>query len=490
MQTSVDGVSLFLISDRGSVLYFSALKQLAVVSTLLFITSAYASERGVSEPTREQAKPKNVVLIIGDGMDDQQITIARNYLKGVRGRLVLDEMPVRASVQVLTVDNDKPTVPVYVADSANSATAMATGQVTSRGRIATSAGDDVDLQTIVELASQAGLKTGIVTTSSVTDATPASFVAHVSLRICEGPDTMFFEYQGIAIDCRADQLANGGKGSISEQIAISGLDVVLGGGAKHFTATAESKQVSVEELATASGFQVIHDKQALLSAKRDQKLMGLFAQSHLPIRTTGEAGRSAEAPEPSMLNTIHWSQGDVELPSAMECVANPEYGDTPAIQLMTRKALDILNWENDKGFFLMIESASIDKQSHERNPCGSIGELEQLDETLAEVLMFTESNPNTLIMVTADHGQAAQMIPDESLFSKFGVPVYTPGKLARIKMPDGTVMAVNYATNNFVAEEHTGVAVPLYANDEAIGLVKTLITQPDIFEITRSYLGL
>jgi alkaline phosphatase len=80
MQASVDGVSLFLISDRGSVLYFSALKQLAVVSTLLFITSAYASESDVSEPTREQAKPKNVVLIIGDGMDDQQITIDRNYL--------------------------------------------------------------------------------------------------------------------------------------------------------------------------------------------------------------------------------------------------------------------------------------------------------------------------------------------------------------------------------------------------------------------------
>ena len=57
----------------------------------------------------------------------------------------------------------------------------------------------------------------------------------------------------------------------------------------------------------------------------------------------------------------------------------------------------------------MVESASIDKQSHERKPCGSIGELEQLEEALTAALTYAQSHPNTLILVTADHSQAAQL---------------------------------------------------------------------------------
>ena len=86
--------------------------------------------------------PANVILIIGDGMDDHQITIARNYLVGARGRIRLDDMPVRSAVQVLTVTDEEPGQVVYVAGSGNSATSMASGIVTSRGRIGTTAGSD------------------------------------------------------------------------------------------------------------------------------------------------------------------------------------------------------------------------------------------------------------------------------------------------------------------------------------------------------------
>ena len=93
-------------------------------------------------------------------------------------------------------------------------------------------------------------------------------------------------------------------------------------------------------------------------------------------------------------------------------------------------------------------------------------------------------------MVTADHSQAAQLVPYESLFAAFPIPVYTPGKLARIRTPEGGLMAVNYATNNFVMEEHTGAAVPLFSNSEGVGLIPPFIQQPQIFTITRDYLGL
>ena len=81
-----------------------------------------------AEPPAEapySASSPNLILIIGDGMDDHQITIARNYLVGNAGRLTLDDMPFRGMVQVQTVDDTNPAVPRYVGDSASGATAMA-----------------------------------------------------------------------------------------------------------------------------------------------------------------------------------------------------------------------------------------------------------------------------------------------------------------------------------------------------------------------------
>jgi alkaline phosphatase len=157
---------------------------------------------------------------------------------------------------------------------------------------------------------------------------------------------------------------------------------------------------------------------------------------------------------------------------------------------MSSKAIELLSTDNDKGFFLMIESASIDKQSHARNPCGSIGELDQLDETVAYALKFADQHPGTLILVTADHAQAAQLVPESSMFSGLDIPVYSPGSMVRIITPEGGLMGVNYATNDFFAEEHTGAAVPLYANDVAIGKIDTYISQTDIFDIAKQHLGL
>jgi alkaline phosphatase len=170
----------------------------------------------------------------------------------------------------------------------------------------------------------------------------------------------------------------------------------------------------------------------------------------------------------------------------MVCEPNPGFEGVPTLKEMTDLALQRL--QNERGFFLMIESASIDKQAHERRPCGSIGEMAQLDEALDSALDFAARHPDTLILVTADHSQAAQLVPAESLFTAYGVPVFTHGKLARINTPEGAILSVNYATNSFPYEEHTGGHVPLFANAVGLGRVPTMITQPRIFEISRNYL--
>jgi alkaline phosphatase len=454
-----------------------------VIATLALVSTASGAAA---------AGPRNVILIIGDGMDDHQITIARNYLVGARGRLILDAMALRSTAQVLTVSDDEPERAVYVADSANTATALATGVVTARGRLATTAGTDRDITTIIELAEAAGMKTGIVSTASITDATPASFIAHISLRFCENPDAMEeVVFRGIHLgSCSKDLKRNGGLGSIAEQIADSGVDVVLGGGAEHFAPKAEGQDRSVLETAIAGGFHLVTSASELAAAPKGRRLLGLFSPSHLPVRWQGEGGRIAEKPETSILHRFHRYLGEVTFPEPMKCEANPAATEVPSLKQMTDAALEHLADDGSKGFFLTIESASIDKQSHARNACGSIGELEQLEEALESALAFAKTHPDTLILVTADHGQAAQLVPNESLFAGFGIPVYSPGRIVRLTTREGAIMVVNYATNDFSMEEHTGVNVPLFANEVGVGRVPTMVTQPEIFEIMAEYLGL
>ena len=116
--------------------------------------------------------------------------------------------------------------------------------------------------------------------------------------------------------------------------------------------------------------------------------------------------------------------------------------------------------------------------------------MQQLEETLTSALAFAETHPRTLILVTADHSQAAQLIPYVSLFDAFPIPTSTPGMVARVITPEGSHMSINYATSNFMMEEHTGASVPLFSNSEGLDLVGPFVQQPQIFEIVRDYLGL
>lgn len=458
----------------------------------LHVSAGMAQDSASQHESSSASQSRQVILIIGDGMDEQQITIARNYLEGATGLLQVDQLPLRSSMQILTTEDQENGKSVYVADSANTATSMATGVVTSRGRISTSAGGNEDLTTIVEMASARGLRTGIVTTASITDATPAAFAAHISLRLCENPEKMVdITFSGIPVgDCSDDLKANGGNGSIAEQLADSSLDVMLGGGAKHFLPDAEGETESVTRIAERNGFQVVTTATELAAASPDKRLLGLFAPSTLPVRWQGENGRAAEEPKRSWLNHIHPFLGSVTQPKPMTCEPNPEFATVPDLQKMTEAALSHLSHNNDTGFFLMIESASIDKQSHERKPCGSIGEVQQLEEALTSALAFAEAHPRTLILVTADHSQAAQLIPYVSLFAGFPIPTSTPGMTARVITPEGGHMSINYATSTFMMEEHTGASVPLFSNSEGLGLVGPFVQQPQIFEIVRDYLRL
>ena len=430
---------------------------------------------------------RSIILFIGDGFDDQHVTMGRNDLVGQAGELTLDRLPVRGAVQVETVDETG--APLYVADSANTATTIASGVVTTIGRVGTDPSDK-DVLSITERASKMGLRTGLVSTASVTDATPAAFVAHVAQRGCENPRIILGgelygrPYSG----CKQDALDNGGPGSIAEQIALSDIDIILGGGRQHFVMTQSGSSQTVIDVAIGHGFKVSTNLEELLDATEGQPILGLFADEHLPIKLQGSDGRVAEEPDTSLLHGLHPYLGTVEQPGVMDCQPNPDFAQSPSLATLTEFAIDRLS--NPAGFFLMVESASIDKQSHKRNPCGSIGEIAQLEDALIVALRYAEAHPETLVIVTADHAQAAQIVPEPSLYDSLPIPIYSPGKIARINTPEGGVMRINYATNNFVSEEHTGANVPLFSNAPKGLVIPTFLRQRDLHTLMMEYLEL
>src|SRR5262249_42617306 len=129
---------------------------------------------------------RNVILFVGDGMGDSEITAARNYTVGPGGRLAMDTLVFTGAYTTYSGQEEHPDLPDFVPDSAATGTAWATGHKTSNGRISTTPGDDRDVPTILELAQQRGYRTGDVTTAELTDATPAVLGAHVASRSCQG----------------------------------------------------------------------------------------------------------------------------------------------------------------------------------------------------------------------------------------------------------------------------------------------------------------
>ena len=146
----------------------------------------------------DASKPKNVILLVGDGMGHSEVTLGRYYGKGAAGRLNMDRLAFRGdSIHYVLRPGPGPNYqPNYVGDSAPTATAWSTGKRTQDGRLSQgpSSADNVPgpntgFTTYMELARDAGKATGNVSTAEITDATPAAPSSHISQRACQGRPT-------------------------------------------------------------------------------------------------------------------------------------------------------------------------------------------------------------------------------------------------------------------------------------------------------------
>jgi alkaline phosphatase len=406
-------------------------------------------------------KARNVILLIGDGMGDSEITSARNYAEGAAGRFAgIDALPLTGQYTTYSLSKDTG-LPDYVPDSAATGSAWSTGTKTYDNAIS------VDLhgtpqQTLLELAKANGLKTGDVTTSELQDATPAVQVSHISARSCYGPDQT-------TTTCPEAAKENGGLGSITEQLLDARPDVTLGGGATTFAQTAKAGRWAgrtLSQQADERGYQVVTDAAGLGAVRRaDQRepLLGLFAPGNLPVRWVGPAA----------------TLGGSKLP-AQTCTDNPARPATqPTLAEMTSKAIRLL--DNRNGFFLQVEGASIDKQDHAADACGQIGETVDLDEAVQVALAYARKVGNTSVFVTADHAHTSQIIE---------VGSDSPGKTVTLTTADGAPMTINYGTSTGSSQQHTGTQLRVAGYGPGAANIVGLTDQTDLYFTIRNALGL
>lgn len=202
---------------------------------------------------RSPAAPKNIILLIGDGMGTSQLTAA-NY---VQDKLEVERCPVGGLVTTHSIDK-------LVTDSAAAGTAMATGHKTTNGTIAQTP-EGIPLKTALEIAEEHGKATGLVCTSAITHATPAAFAAHVPQRKMQ-PE-------------------------IAEQIAAREIEVLFGGGLAYFLPRSipgslrqDDKDV-LEKL--SSRMQVLTTEDEFNELETPQCVAGLFASNALPKVSEG-----------------------------------------------------------------------------------------------------------------------------------------------------------------------------------------------------------
>lgn len=456
---------------------------------------ATAAVPALAEDAPAEPRAKNVILFIGDGMGISTITAARIYEAQKRGEtgeenaLSFERFPNVALVKTYNTNAQVP-------DSAGTATAMHSGVKTRIGVLgigpAAEKGVCRDalahpLPLLGEEVKKRGLALGIVTTTRITHATPASVYSRSADRDWEADTSI-----------PADQQGQGCK-DIALQLAEAKFDVALGGGTAMFYGRngggrrADAAADLPAQWAARDGGVVVKDTASLRAAPRDKPVLGLFNPSHMSFM----AERKPDSPEPTLTD-------------------------------MTAEAIARLKADPD-GFYLMVEGGRIDHAHH----AGQAGFA--LEETVefARAVQWAIDNTDpaeTLILVTADHshvltiagypqrgndilglvvappgrgedggdGTSPVLAADGKPYTTLGYangPGAVPhsdddgdGKVTR-PMPETGIAARQQALVPTGAETHGGEDVALFATGPGAARARGVIEQNVIYDIIRKALG-
>ena len=326
-------------------------------------------------PETEQ-RPKgarNVILFIGDGFGATQMSLGIQYARLVEQR----ELHIDSIMQDGNTGYSL-AIPFgnIVIDSAAGATQMATGQLARNDMLGMDP-DGFPLETILEWAHEQGLGTGLVTNMRITHATPGAFAVHQSSRY--NGETVLMD--DLLREGDVDVLLGGGARALTP--AGSWVSDALPGIPKGLDGMSEREDVlyTTEDLSEL-GYAVASDSSSLREAAgRETKLLGLFAASSMPYAIDRQ---------------------------------NMDVPGVPTLAEMTGAALDVLS-RHEEGFFLLVENGNTDYTGHGNDAGALLHEILELDEAVGRALEFQQLNPDTLIIVTADHGTGGFSFTDGNL---------------------------------------------------------------------------
>lgn len=290
--------------------------------------------------------PKHVIYLIGDGMATAQRQVAEYYLQEQTGdkntRLAMNSLPITGINTTHSADS-------LVTDSAASATALATGMKTDNGMIGVLP-DGTKVTSLLESAQKKGMATGLITTTRLTHATPAAFIAK--------------------------NVSRDNENEIAEDYANSGITYFAGGGYRHFVTGKNSKRKDGKDLVATmekNDYRTFIGNESVASfrgyqPKAGDKVFAAFSQSHIPYE-----------------------------------IDRVKTDTLPSLAEMTEKGIELLAKDKD-GFFLMVEGGRIDHASHANDIAGTIFDTLAFDQAVQKALDFYHKNPDdTLIIITGDH---------------------------------------------------------------------------------------
>lgn len=290
-------------------------------------------------------KPAKIVFLVSDGMSAGVPPMAEAFSWMMRGK--------GTNWQKLAEDPgvsqgcfDMASMSSMVTDSAAAASSWGSGRRVMNG-VLNEYPDGTKLKTLCRLLQDNGWNTGLVSTARITHATPAGFFASVPFRDLED--------------------------LIAEQYLLDGPMVLLGGGRKFFTAEGRKSKIDILPDFAARNYRVVMNRRDLLET-RSGRVLGLFDEDHLPYSLD--------------------CQGDEKLT-----------GEVPTLSEMSETALDALAGEG-RPFFLMIEAARVDMAAHANDAAGLLWDQLAFDDAIGTVLEFQKQHPDTLVVVSSDHGNA------------------------------------------------------------------------------------
>ena len=378
-------------------------------------------------------RQRNVILFIGDAMGTTYRDAARLVSKAIvddKGNSTfregffddltdMDKMPISGLVMTYGTDS-------IVPDSANTGTAWATGNKSFLNAVNTfTDGTDcrwrfnglanaANLGAITDnprvenlwqyLKRRYNYRAGIVSTASVTDATPAVEGAYVG-------------YRQARLEIARQFLENPMlKGKPA-------FDVILGGGLDPFTAEGRTDKRNLVAEFQALGYTYVTTAAGLRNVSSGQPLLGLFRGS--PTKAPASDGIRTSG-DPNM--EVAYDKLGLQRPASEPAPNFQGYTDQPMLELMTAKALETLSASSffyPTPFILMVEAASIDKQSHPNQAAGTIWDAIEMDKSVAVARKWAakRSSRDTLIVVSADHDQSMHIIgvsniPDLEYFDR------------------------------------------------------------------------